>query len=259
MKVPDGFEALLDAAPDAMVVVDAEGRIAMANHQTEKVFGHPAGTLVGRPIESLMPERYRGRHVDHRDGYLADPRVRPMGARLDLYGLHRDGREFPVEISLSPIQLDGRAFVIAAIRDVSERKRVEADARGQLVAKKLVRRIIRDLSAQGGASQETRRVLGRGLATETGGDEPGAFIDAFHAMGIGNLRLEHYEQDRYTFSGDGLLEMTPGHATPTCHIALGFLEGVVAAIHKTPSLGAEVACQSQGHPRCVFIVKPKAR
>jgi PAS domain S-box-containing protein len=125
MLSSDIVGSVLDSAPDAMIIIDAEGVIVFANRQVSALFGHERADIVGKNVEMLLPERFRQRHIGHRRGYTGNVRVRPMGAGLDLFGMRRDGTEFPVEISLSPIGRDGEIRVAAAIRDVSERKRVE--------------------------------------------------------------------------------------------------------------------------------------
>src|SRR5262249_8349541 len=123
----------LESAPDGIVIVDGQSRIVLLNRQAAKLFGYEQNQLLGQPIEGLLPERFRAGHRQPRDGYHETPRTRPGGARLDLWGRREDGTEFPVEISLSPMTLDGSRFVISIVRDIAERKRLE-DEREELLA-----------------------------------------------------------------------------------------------------------------------------
>jgi two-component system sensor histidine kinase DevS len=120
---------VVDGAPDSMILVDESGNMLLVNRQTEAMFGYERSELLGKPIEELVPERFRQAHGAHRTRYRAEPRPRPMGSALHLFGRHHDGHEFPIEVSLSPIEGEHGLLVVAAVRDISDRLAIEAEAR----------------------------------------------------------------------------------------------------------------------------------
>jgi two-component system, sensor histidine kinase len=127
MLPPQLVQSALESAPDAIVITDAAGSIVFANRQVTALFGYEVADILGRKVEALLPERFRSRHLAHREGYADNPRMRPMGAGFELFALRRDGSEFPVEISLSPIRDGEHQLIAAALRDVTERKQIEAE------------------------------------------------------------------------------------------------------------------------------------
>ncbi|HEV2177381.1 MAG TPA: PAS domain S-box protein [Terriglobia bacterium] len=122
---PTIFERLFESSPDGIVVTNQQGLIIRVNAQTEKMFGYTRGELLGQPVEILVPQRFHATHPAHRQQYHTQPRSRPMGAGLELYGSHKDGSEFPVDIMLSPIETQEGTLVLGVVRDITERKRAE--------------------------------------------------------------------------------------------------------------------------------------
>src|SRR5271166_5362427 len=121
--------SVLEAVPDATLVVDQDGIVLQVNAQIEELFGYTRDELIGQPVEVLVPDRQRPQHQHHRKHFTEQPKIRRMGAGLDLYGRRRDGSEFPVEISLSPVPTSNGLLVLSAIRDISDRKRIEEELR----------------------------------------------------------------------------------------------------------------------------------
>jgi len=125
------FHGFLESAPDAVVIVDGGGVIVQVNSQAERLFGYTRVELLGRPLEVLMPERFRGSHIAHRQAYSDNMHPRPMGRGLDLIGLRKDGREFPIDISLSPLPSDAGVLMVSAIRDMTDHRRLEDELRAR--------------------------------------------------------------------------------------------------------------------------------
>ncbi len=138
------FEKFYEQSPDAIIAMDENGKINRVNAPAEALFGFPRERMLGQALEMLIPERLRDRHVAHRTRYMEDPRSRPMGIGLPLSGLHADGHEFPIDVSLRPIEIDQRQVVLAVVRDITERKRAEAQV--QLLLRELRHRVKNILS-----------------------------------------------------------------------------------------------------------------
>ncbi|WP_457430709.1 SpoIIE family protein phosphatase [Streptomyces sp. QTS52] len=208
------FRALLEAAPDAMVIVDNTGIIRLVNAQTEALFGYRRDELLGRPVDLLVPERFQANHTRHRDGYTNTRQVRPMGAGLELHGLRKDGTEFPVEISLSPLETADGLLVSAAVRDVSERKAAEArinelaalveSSQDAILAKTLDGRITYwNAAAQRLYGYTAEEAIGRHVSMLASPEHKDEVVMLLERLRQGE-KIEHFETLRVTSTGAAL-------------------------------------------------------
>jgi PAS domain S-box-containing protein len=163
------------AAPDGIIIAGRDGRIRRVNERTEELFGYDADELHGEPVETLLPERFRDEHVDHHDEYIAAPERRPMGTGRDLYGRRKDGTEFPVDVSLSPMEVGGRAEVIATVRDASERHQREQE----IAVLNRINRTLRE-TTQAAVRAESRTEIEQVICEQLADSEPYLFAWVGH-------------------------------------------------------------------------------
>ena len=204
------FRALLEAAPDAMIVVDLDGSISLVNAQAESTFGYSREELVGRSIESLVDERFE-------DGTFGDPDARPRGTRLDLHARRKDGSEFPVEVSLSPLETEGGTLVTAAIRDITERRNAEARLRHlaalvessdeAIIGETVDGRVVSwNRGAERLYGYSAQEVIGRSISLLMPNDRQHELEEILEQIGRGE-RIEHYETVRRHKNG-GVIEVS---------------------------------------------------
>ena len=203
------IQELIDSAPDGFVVVDEAGLIVFANRTVEHLFDYEPDELMGRSVNMLIPERFHGVHLSHRTSYMKDPRIRPMGLGLDLVGRRKDGSEFPVEISLSPLKTADRTLYTAIVRDISERKvmederlalemQLETERERDRIAMDLHDGIMQDIYA---ASLSLELALSAGDASTEAAEGIERVIDQLQAV-VRNIRSYIFDLRPREFSGD---------------------------------------------------------
>src|SRR6266480_3079148 len=128
------LKGLLEAAPDAMIIANEKGQIVLVNRQTELLFGYGRSELINQPVEILIPIDFRKKHVTHRANYFLEPKVRAMGTGFELFAVRKNGTQFPVEISLSPLITEEGTLISASVRDITDRKKAEEKFKGLLEA-----------------------------------------------------------------------------------------------------------------------------
>lgn len=241
------FRTLFETAPDAMIVIDRGGTIVLVNPQAERLFGHAPGTLVGLPVETLMPAAVQQAHVAHRTRYMACPRVRPMGAGYELTGLRADGQAFPVEIGLSPVSAGGETLYAASIRDISETQRARQalvraryDACAALLGRRLVeathyRDIFDEMPALIAATLDAPAVAllltdphRADLHANASTGLPDALLDALHDETMVAAMLEDAATAAHTASAPAVIDRLAARYPPLA--AAGFADAVLVPL-----------------------------
>jgi PAS domain S-box-containing protein len=253
------FRRAFDEAAMGMAIFDAQGAYVRVNHVFCAMVGYAEEELVGASYLKLtFPEDEKPIYDAGHDFVTS----RTPTLRFEKRYRHKDGHAVWGHVTSSVMRDEAGKprLYITQMLDITERKRAEEEARSQLVSRTLVRLLLRDV-AEASTNVTRTRELGKRLVTranEEGPRELGAYLDAFRTLGGGDVRLVEQAGARYTFTGADLLEVVAESAQPTCHLALGYLEGVVGAATGRPALGAEVACRSQGHAACRFVVQSRA-
>ncbi len=196
------FRIAVDAAPNAMVMVDAEGKIVLVNTQTERLFGYRREELLGQEIDILVPHEYRRRHPQYRSAFMHEPSARSMGVGRDLHGLRKDGTRFPVEIGLNPIQTDKGICVLSAIVDITERKRAEEMMRLAVDASPNAMVMVDDQGRIVLVNAQTEKLFGYGRE-ELLGRDIGVLVPAHYRLKHPVYRANFMAQPRVRAAGAG--------------------------------------------------------
>lgn len=243
-------EEIVQNVPAGVVRVDRDGRILQANAYLLRALGEAASPPPDESVFAWAPLR---------EVPELHPQVRAALAGGSFYDFElKLGDARGTTLSASGVPLPGEKGAIVLFSDVTAQKHAAEATRRQTLTRPFVRRLV--LSLVGGLNipRETVASVGRSLARELALGDMQEFAAAFRATGLGNLTFDRAEGNKYFFTADDLLEKRVGASQPTCHLALGFLEGAVGAIHEGAALGTELRCQSKGHAQCVFVVQPRA-
>lgn len=250
------FRRAFDDAALGMAVFDAVGKYLRVNRAFAQMVGYAPEELVGRSyLDLTFPDDQKPIYdTGHEFVESRHPTL-----RFEKRYRHKDGHAVWAHVTTSALRdAEGarpRLFITQML-DITQRKHAEEEARRQVVSKTLVHLLLRDIAGRAASATPTRE-MGRRLvegAARGGVRDVALYLASYRELGAGELRLVAREEDRFTFAGTDLLETVASAAQPTCHLALGYLEGVVAAATGTSALGAETQCRSMGHAECRFIV-----
>lgn len=233
---------------DLICTADFHGRMIEVNPAFTEILGWTREEMTTRPyVDFVHPD-------DAESTTQASTRLANGDTVMGFENRYRTrGGDYRI-IEWNAVQDDARATIYAVGRDVTDRRRLEAEARSNAVARPLVRRL---LLRDDGMAPEARRAMGASLARDAHADNIQTFLDVYAAAGGGTLTMVESDNVRFRFRGTELLETQRGHTRPTCHLALGFLEGVVRQLTGRDALGSELKCVSRGDAECVFVVKAR--
>jgi PAS domain-containing protein len=214
------------------------------------MFGYTPEELRGKSATDIYPPSQHDRLRER----IASPTEEPW----ESIGLRKDGSTFPILVAGRYLPYDGRTVRVVAVRDLSDRQRAEEAKQDQTVARRIVRRA---LHAQGSSDPRVlaqRRELGRSIARDAHAGSLEQGLRTFSAMGLGELWFLGQEEGRWSFSGHDLLDLDPGARMPSCSLALGYIEGLLMHLTGDAAMGAELACESQGHAECRFVARVRS-